>query len=172
MAVWFRHQKTSGLDSWSLVGKTISASGAPNAAFAVAEMAFATSHAGQAPAGFATIKFLEFAQEYVVGLSSHLESFAGYFATALVQRVSVDGALIEVNGNRQGSIGVGRAIDYDLDDQIGIGIAVNESGSARDVTLTYAKHAPQKQSQDIDVWGVRMQFVTLARHVHLPLVRR
>lgn len=144
---------------WSLIGKLVPASGSPGTAFPIARMTFAQPHPGRAPAGFLATTYNSVVDEFMVGLTSHLETVWGYISLALVQRVSSIGELLNLDGSVKSQPGVGNSVDYDNDDQISVGMAVNSMGEtgASEYLVVYGKHAPREPAQDFDIWGVRVQ---------------
>jgi len=156
-------------------GSLVPASGTPGTVFTVAQMPFAQSHTGQSPTGFLAAAYASTAQEYMVGLTSHLESVWGYLSFALVQRVSSDGQLLEMDGSPQTEPGVGSSVDYENDDQMAIGLAVSPVSGAgtADYMAVYSKHSTGKPAQDYDIWGVRVQIpAPYLKSVYLPIVSR
>ena len=149
------------------------ASGTAGTPFTIAEMPFAQSHTGQSPTGFLAATYLGTAQEYMVGMTSHLESLWGYKSFALVQRVSNNGQLLKMDGTPQSSPGVGYSVDYENEDQITMGMATNPVGGVRtaDYIVVYGKHLRNKPAQDYDIWSVRIQIpAPYLKSVYLPLV--
>ena len=159
LAVWFAREAQSNATIWSVNGRFVSGNGSPQAVFTIARMTFAQSHTGQAPAGFLATCYLNAAQEYLVGMTTHLESLWGYLSLALIQRVDREGRLLKLDGSVRSQPGVGYSVDYDNDDQIGIGLTANPVGGVgkADYMVIYGKHAPGHSSQDFDIWGTRVQ---------------
>jgi hypothetical protein len=124
-------------------------------------MTFAQPHPGHAPAGFLAVTHNSDVDEFLVGLTSHLESVWGYISLALVQRVSNFGELLNLDGSAKSQPGVGNSVDYDNDDQISMAMAVNPTGQtgSSEYLMLYGKHAPRQTAKDFDVWGVRMRML-------------
>jgi hypothetical protein len=175
LATWFSRSSEGGAAIWSVKASLIPRVGAPGTAFTVAQMSFAQSHAGQAPTGFLSATYAATAREYLVGMTSHLESIWGYLSSARIQRIGSDGQLLAMDGSPRTSPGVGYAIDYQNDDQIAIGLAVNPMGQGRtaDYVAVYAKHQTGQTAQDFDIWGVRVEVpAPHLQHLYLPLVTK
>jgi hypothetical protein len=176
LATWFDKRVESDVDIWSLLGSRVQSNGTISATPAtLAEMSFASSHSGQAPAGFTAAGSLWTADEFLVAFTSHLESIWGYLSLALVQRVTPDGNLVDIDGNPMASSGVGASVDYDNDDQLSIDIAARPIGGSKtaNYVVVYSKHNSESHSQDFDIWSVRIDMTTpTIREVYLPLVNR
>jgi hypothetical protein len=175
LAAWFSREAEDGAVVWSADGSLVSSGGTPGTAFTIAQTSFAQSHAGQSPTGFLSAAYASTAQEYLVGMTSHLESVWGYLSLARIQRVSYDGQLLNQDGAVQGTPGVGYSVDYDNDDQIAVGLAVNPVSGAgtADYMAVYAKHRMDQTAQDFDIWSVRVQIpAPYLKSVYLPLVSR
>ncbi|MCI0520267.1 MAG: hypothetical protein L0Z70_08430 [Chloroflexi bacterium] len=176
LATWFDKRVESDVNIWSLLGSRVQSNGAISAVpVTLAEMSFASSHTGQAPAGFTAAGSLWTADEFLVAFTSHLESLWGYLSLALVQRVTPEGNLVDMDGNLMASYGVGASVDYDNDDQLSIDIAARPIGGSKtaDYLVVYSKHNSESHSQDFDIWSVRIDMTTPAiREVYLPLVNR
>ena len=173
LAAWFDRNVEYSAVIWSVKGHLVPANGTVGTPFTIAEMPFAQSHAGQSPTGFLAAAYLATAQEYLVGMTSHLESLWGYMSFALVQRVSNDGQLLNKDGTPQSSPGVGYSVDYENEDQIAIGMATNPVGGVRtaDYMVVYGKHLRSKPAQDYDIWSARIQIpAPYLKSVYLPLV--
>jgi hypothetical protein len=64
-------------------------------------------------------------------------------------------------------------VDYENDDQIAIGLAVNPASGAgsADYMAVYAKHRTDQTAQDFDIWSVRVQIpAPYGNSVYLPFV--
>jgi hypothetical protein len=172
---WFNRETEDSAVVWSVKGSLISSAGTPGTAFTVAQMSFAQSHTGQSPTGFLSAAYASTAQEYLVGMTSHLESVWGYLSLARIQRVSHNGQLLDRNGAVQSTPSVGYSVDYENDDQIAIWLAVNPVSGAgtADYMVVYAKHRTDQTAQDFDIWSARVQIPALyVKSVYLPLVSR
>jgi len=173
LVTWFDRNVEDSAVIWSVKGRLVPASGTAGTPFTIAEMPFAQSHTGQSPTGFLAATYLGTAQEYMVGMTSHLESLWGYKSFALVQRVSNNGQLLKMDGTPQSSPGVGYSVDYENEDQITMGMATNPVGGVRtaDYIVVYGKHLRNKPAQDYDIWSVRIQIpAPYLKSVYLPLV--
>ncbi|MFX0203071.1 MAG: hypothetical protein ACFFCW_43765, partial [Candidatus Hodarchaeota archaeon] len=65
------------------------------------------------------------------------------------------------------------SVDYENDDQIAVGLAINPVSGAgtADYVAVYAKHQTDQTSQDFDVWSVRVQMpAPYMESVYLPFV--
>jgi len=175
LTTWFSREVEDTAAIWSVEGNLISSGGTPGTVFTVAQMSFAQSHAGQSPTGFLSVAYASTAQEYLVGMTSHLESVWGYLSLARIQRISHDGQLLKKDGSAQNTPGVGYSVDYENDDQIAIGLAVNPVSGAgtADYMAVYAKHRTDQTAQDFDLWSVRVQIpAPYVKSVYLPLVSK
>lgn len=175
LTTWFSQEVEDSAVIWSVKGNLISSGGTPGTVFTVSQMSFAQSHAGQSPAGFLSAAYASTAQEYLVGMTSHLESVWGYLSLARIQRVSSDGQLLKMDGSPQSTPGVGYSVDYENDDQIAMGLAVNpvSGAGAADYMAVYAKHRTDQTAQDFDIWSVRVQIpAPYVKSVYLPLVSK
>ncbi|MCB0115850.1 MAG: hypothetical protein KDD84_17235, partial [Caldilineaceae bacterium] len=159
LATWFQRTPSDSAVTWSVTARSVSNNGTLGAAFPVVQMSFAQPHAGQSPTGYLAITYAADREEYLVGMTSHLESVWGYFSLARVQRISQSGELLRMDGTVQDSVGIGYSIDYENDDQIGMGLALKPTGdpAMADYMTVYAKHRTDQTSQDYDVWSVRVQ---------------
>ncbi len=176
LTTWFSREVEDSAVIWSVKGNLISSGGTPETVFTVSQMSFAQSHAGQSPAGFLSAAYASTAQEYLVGMTSHLESVWGYLSLARIQRISSDGQLLKMDGSPQNTPGVGYSVkDYENDDQIAMGLAVNPVSGAgtADYMAVYAKHRTDQTAQDFDIWSVRVQIpAPYVKSVYLPLVSK
>ena len=174
LVAWFSRQTAGSAAIWSVEGCLVPGSGSPGAPFTVARMTFAQPHPGRAPTGFLAAAGLSAAQEYLVGMTTHLESVWGYLSSARIQRVSTAGQLLKMDGTPLSSPAVGYSVDYENDDQVGIGLATNPASAANsDYMLAYSKHARNRPAQDYDIWGARIQLPGPAlRGIYLPCVGR
>jgi len=80
-----------------------------------------------------------------------------------------------MDGSTQSAPGIGVSVDYENDDQIALGLAVNPLSSVRtaDYMTVYAKHRTDQTAQDFDIWSVRVQIpAPYLSSVCLPLVSR
>jgi hypothetical protein len=155
---WYERQVTDGLPRWLLHGRFLSSGAALSTPFTIAQMTFAESHPDSAPSGFVDLLYSRTAQEYIAAMTSQLESVFGYFSTVRLQRIDTTGRLLRMNGNRLSTPAVGTAIDYDYDSQISVTLARQDSSYRGDLLAVYGKHAPNRQSQDFDIWAVPTWF--------------
>lgn len=160
LVAWFAQAREDDARIWSVMARLAPASGPASAEILVARMTFAESHTGAAPSGFLAAAYLSPSQEFMVGLSSHLESIWGYLSLARIQRVTKDGQLLKLDGTVRSEPGVGTSIDSDNDDQIGLALTANPTGytGTADYLAAYSKHAPGLAGQDFDIWGGRISF--------------
>ena len=169
---WFTRKAEATAVMWSVQARLLSSSGAAEAAFPIARNNFAQSHPENAPTGFLASAYAPGIDEYLVGLSSHVESFWGYFSLALVQRVRADGTLLRLDGSVLDQPGVGYSIDYENDDQINIGLVADtlQKFSAHYLAV-YSKHPLDHSELDFDIWGTRI-FIPAAnsRNLYLPTI--
>jgi hypothetical protein len=175
LTTWFSREVEDSAVIWSVKGNLISSGGTPGTVFTVAQMSFAQSHAGQSPTGFLPAAYASTAREYLVGMTSHLESVWGYLSLARIQRISSDGQLLKMDGSPQSTPGVGYSVDYENDDQIAMGLVVNPVSGAgtADYMAVYAKHRTDQTAQDFDIWSVRVQIpAPYVKSVYLPLVSK
>lgn len=175
LVVWFSHRLQDGAHLWSVNGHLLPSGNLPGTPFAVARMTFAQPHDGRAPTGYLAAAFLAPANEYLIGMSSHVESIWGYLSFALVQRVTPQAQLLRLDGTVRSQPGIGNSIDYANDDQIGIGLATDPLGGVgtADYLAIYSKHAPGQPSTDFDVWDARVRMPAPGiKGSYLPLVIR
>jgi hypothetical protein len=176
LTVWFVRMTQGSAVIWSVMGNLIPASGNPGTApFTVARMSFAQPHTGNSPAGFLAVAYSWASREYLVGMSSYLESVWGYLSLVLVQRVSYDGQLLKLDGSVQSQPGVGYSIDYENEDQLSPGIALNpiSSPKATDFLIVYSKHLVNQTAQDTDIWSIRVQEeAPYVKSVFLPAIMK
>jgi hypothetical protein len=169
---WFTRKAETTAVLWSVHASLLPLNGAAEPAFPVAQINFAQSHPENAPTGFLATAYAPKIDEYLVGLSSHMESFWGYFSIALVQRVSADGALLRLDGSVQNQPGVGYALDYENDDQIGIGLAADTARVySADYFAVYSKHPLNHSEHDFDIWGARVFIpASNSRNLYVPAI--
>jgi len=175
LATWFSREVEDSAVIWSVEGNLISSGGTPGTVFTITQMSFAQSHAGQSPNGFLSAAYASTAQEYLVGMTSHLESARGYLSLARIQRISGDGQLLKTDGSPQSTPGIGYSVDYENDDQIAMALAANPvSGvGTADYMTVYAKHQRAQTAQDCDIWSVRVQIpAPYLKSVYLPLISK
>jgi hypothetical protein len=175
LVTWFSREARQNAVIWTVEGNLVSSGGTPGKIFAVARMPFAESHAGQSPSGFLSATYASTAREYLVGITSHLESLWGYLSFARVQRINSGGELLKMDGSPQSAPGVGYSVDYENDDQIAMGLAVNPvSGSeTADYMAVYAKHRTDETAQDCDIWSVRAKIpAPYVKTIYFPLVSK
>ncbi|MBX7233931.1 MAG: hypothetical protein K1X65_06055 [Caldilineales bacterium] len=158
LVVWFAQARENDARIWSVLARPVSANDPAGAVFPVVRMTYAESHNGEAPSGFLATDYLASPQEFMVTLSSHLESIWGYLSLVRVQRITKDGQLLKLDGAVRSEPGVGNSVDSDNDDQIGVAMATNPSGNTgtADYLVAYSKHAPSQTGQDFDIWGGRI----------------
>jgi hypothetical protein len=80
LATWFTREIQDVAVIWSVMGRLVAGSGTPGTSFTIAQMPFAQSHTGQSPAGFLAAVYSSSAQEYMVGVTTYLESLWGYLS--------------------------------------------------------------------------------------------
>ena len=176
VAVWFARTTQGGAVIWSVMGNLIPISGIPSTTpFTVARITFAQSHTGNSPAGYLSIAYSWASKEYLVAMSSYMESVWGYLSLALIQRVRYDGQLLKLDGSIQSQPGVGYSVDYENEDQLAPGIAVNpiSNPATTDFMIVYGKHLINQSAQDTDIWNVRVQEeAPYAKSVFLPEIMK
>jgi hypothetical protein len=178
LALWFDRQPSDGAVVWSTLGRLVFQDGETSAPFTATRATFAQRHIGNAPSGFLAAAYTSSTREFVIGMTSYLESFSGYFSYALAQRLTEDGQLLRIDGTPQSAPGVGTTVDTQLDDKVGVAVAVRPSTSAGTAvyTLAYSKHAPNKPALDFDIWSAGLEilapFAPPEEELYLPLVRR
>lgn len=157
LAAWFTRRVDNSATIYTVAGAIVTTTLTTTQPLTVAQISFAQSHVGQSPTGFLSNIYNHAAQEYLVGMTTHLESVWGYLSLARIQRVSRAGQLIQRNGNIQLSPGIGYSIDNDNDDQIAIDLTSRTVGNNAHYVAVYAKHPLNRSAQDFDIWGVQMQ---------------
>lgn len=175
MSAWFDHEPQVESDRWSIAAAMVPIIGPMDAPFTVARTTYGQSHAGSAPVGSLAITFNQAVNEYLVGFSLYMESFMGYLSSALVQRVDPGGQLLRVDGTVMAEPGVGRAVDYAVDDQLFIALAANPSGGVNrsNILTVYSKRLPEGHGRDMDIYGVQVIYPASNGHyLFLPSVVR
>jgi hypothetical protein len=169
LLAWFSRAVQGTAVVWSVTGRLVAGSGSPAAAFKIMQMTFAQSHSLQPPTGFLAATYSSFTQEYLVGMTSHLESLWGYLSLALIQRLGSNGQLRKLDGTAQSLPSVGYSVDYENDDQIALGLAANPivAPSLPDYLVVYSKHVEDRPSQDFDIWGTG---IDIKNYAFLPTV--
>jgi hypothetical protein len=173
LATWFSRASQGNGVTWSVKGRLVPISGTPGDAFTIASIPFAEQHMGNSPAGFLDVTYNPSTQEYMVGMTSYQESLWGYLSSALTQRVSPTGQLLNLAGTVMNQPGVGFAVDYAIEDQISLSMAMSPVAgpSSAGGMIVYSKHSPGKPSQDSDIWGVSIQLpAPNLKNIHLPVV--
>jgi hypothetical protein len=169
LAIWFTREGSTQSATWSVVGSLVS-NGIPQSSFTVAQMTFVETTS--APTGFLSAIYSSSANEYLVGMTSHIESINGFISAALVQRVSLNGSLLYLeDGSVMNDASVGWSVDYDNDDQVGIALAVNSAN----YLVAYSRHAPDKHSRDFDIWAAKVQVspgsvIPVSGKIYIPVV--
>ena len=159
LAIWFTQSVQDTASIWSVKGRIVAANGSLGPVITVAEMPFAQQHQGNSPTGFLGIRYNSAVREYLVGITSHLESIWGYLSSCRVQRLGIGGQLLNIDGTPRSLPGVGTAIDYANDDQLAVALAANPNSgpNTADYLVAYGKHAPGQPSLDFDTWDTRIQ---------------
>lgn len=171
LAAWFAHQSDVANDAWSVQAALVSADGSVLPPFTVARTTYSQTHAGKAPTGSLAIAHNPAANEFLVGFGLYMESFGGYVSSALVQRVDVNGQLLRMDGSVMPAPGVGRAVDYALDDQLFVALAANASSgpNTSDILAVYSKRLLEGHEYNMDIFGVRVTYpVSKGNYVFLP----
>ena len=175
LATWFERQPRDGAVTWLAKGTQMLTDTSTTTPFTITTVTFAQQHPGQAPTGFLDAAYNSSAREFLVGLTSHLESVWGYISFALIQRISPFGQLLKLNGTAMAQPSVGYSVDYGNEDQLAITVAVNPMGDplTTEYLMAYGRHAPGQQSQDSDIWTARLRLpASYVQSVFLPLVVR
>ena len=175
LVLWFEQEQMGSAREWNIRGALVANNNIPQF-HQISRMTFANNHPGNAPTGFPAIVYNRPASEYMVSMTTHLESLWGYFSSARIQRVLDNGQLLKLDGSIRDRAGVGYSVDYTNDDQLSIAAAANPATTdgASDVLLVYAKHAPNQHTRDFDIWAVRIRVpvASLEPVVWLPLAWR
>jgi hypothetical protein len=171
LVAWFRREAMDTAIIWSVNGSLVSADGIEETNFSIAQFAYAQTHADQAPTGYLSAVYSNAAHEYLVGMTSQLESWRGYLSHARIQRVSSSGQLLSMDGSTYDQPNVGHFVDSEVADQITMGITANSQGQTDDVDylVVYAKHQKVQPFQDFDIWSVRVSSFS-GDTVYLPLI--
>ncbi|MCB0063297.1 MAG: hypothetical protein KDE19_14350 [Caldilineaceae bacterium] len=158
LVTWFARDPASSFAKWQVVGRLVTSSTAVGAPVTLMQMLYTQPHPGDAPQGYLRTVYVPTLDEFLVGMTVHLETFFGYFSSVQVQRVQLNGDLLTLAGEPQAVAGNGAAVDYALETQLALGMAVRTAGpsSAADVAVVYGKHAAGGGLQDFDIWGVRL----------------
>lgn len=155
---WFEKVQQVGASQWHVKGAMVSPNNPPSI-FTVLNMTFAEQHPGNAPTGFLATSYNRSVSEYLVAVTTHMESIWGYLSSTRIQRVTDGGELLKLDGSVRSAPGVGYAVDYENDDQVSLGIAANEriETGASDFMAVYSKHASSQHARDYDIWSVKMR---------------
>jgi hypothetical protein len=175
LTAWFDHEPQGASQHWSVQAALVPATGASGTPFSIAATSYSQQHLGEAPSGSLSLAYSRAASEYLVGFTIYTESFFGYLSSALVQRVSTSGQLLRVDGSLLSEPGVGRAVDYAVDNQLFIALAENPNSGAdiSDVLVLYSKRLPGGHARDMDIFGARLTYPASAYHyAFLPAVTR
>lgn len=156
LAVWFQRSASTNEVTWTGQGRLVPTTGDLVSRFPVVQMTFLQPHLGNAPTGFLDAGYDGGAQEFWVGLSSHMETIWGYLSFVRLQPVSSQGQLLQLDGAVQAGVGVGYSVDYVNDDQISLALFVGNSAvdpaGAPLILTVYGRHTPSHPAQDFDVW--------------------
>lgn len=171
MVGWFDRTTQDSAVVWSVDARPVTGSGSVGQLFEVARAPFVESHPNQQPTGFLSLGYTSAANEFLVALTTHLESVFGYRSFVLVQRVAATGGLINTDGSAQSGAGVGTSIDYSSEDQITVGVSPASSGaSSADYLVSYGKHAVGSGGVDYDVWINRVTIPASVTPTFTPTV--
>lgn len=152
LATWFTREGAGEVALWQVQGQLFAANGVGQK-LAIAEMTFVQTAGKSPPVGFLDVVYQPATREFLVAMTTHVESVFGYFSSARIQRVNVDGSLLRLNGSPQEGSGIGSAIDFTSNDQISLSAAANDTSShSGGYLVVYGKHAPNQHSQDFDLW--------------------
>lgn len=171
---WFSRVVESDGVTWSVQSRFVtpdSSTASVSAPFSVFEIPFVLSHVGNSPTGFLAAVYQPAAQEFVVGLTSHLEGLTGYLSLARLQRVSADGKLIDRSGRVQLEPTIGYFIDSLRQEQFSISMAANSLPDSRSIIVLYGKNPGNTSSQDYDIWSTKVSLAEL-RRAYIPFVQR
>jgi hypothetical protein len=175
LAAWFSRETQNTAVVWSVQGRLVPAAGSPAAPLTLARMTFAQPHSGQSPTGFLASSYAWPAREYLVAVTSQLESVWGYISSLRVQRLTAQGGLLRLDGTAQSQPGVGYLVDYETDDQVSAALAVDPAfaADAAAFLIAYGKHDLSQPAQDFDIWGVQVRLPAAAAYRGLlPVVRK
>jgi hypothetical protein len=175
LVAWFDHQPQAAIQNWSVQAAFVPATGAPGTPFPIAGTSYAQQHLGEAPTGSLSLAYSRAMGEYLVGFTLYTESFFGYLSSALVQRVGASGQLLRVDGSLLPEPGIGRAVDYAVDNQLFVALAENPNSGPdiSDVLVLYSKRRPGGHARDMDIYGARVTYPVAAYHyAFLPAVTR
>jgi len=143
----------------SVKSKTISSNGNLGEPVTIANMSFAQSHTDDPPFGFLSSAAINAADEYLIGMTSHLESLGGFYSSLRVQRMDHENHLLKNDGTIRDQVSIGEILDIEKDDQLSLNITANpNSGSGTaDYLAVYAKHMTSGSPYDFDIFSVRIQ---------------
>jgi hypothetical protein len=157
LATWFERQPSHDAAVWSIHGRLIPGIGAARDKFSIAETILIQRTDRTAPSGFVDSAYHGPSQEFLVALTSHIESVFGYFSSTRIQRIDLTGQLLKADGQIQDTPGIGTAIDFANDDQLTLALATNPTASSNTGYLVaYGKHAPNQHAKDFDIWAGRI----------------
>jgi len=172
LATWFRKSEEGSAVVWSVTGSLLSRSEPTIGPLTIAEMTLAELAVEDAPTGFLGAAFDTAAGEYLAAWTSHRELFTGYTSRAAIQRITQDGRLLALDGSEKPSPDSGYLLDSTNLDQLSLGLATNpEAGEdLSEYLVAYARQATCGAEADFDIWGTRVQVVTVEYGAWLPLV--
>jgi hypothetical protein len=161
MVSWFQRTTTSNGAQWAVMGQLTPNQGTPS--FPIFAITYANSHPGDAPTGYLAATYTAATGDYLVGVTTHLETFTGYFSAAQIQRVTATGQLLSLAGMPQDTPSIGEAIDLSSDSQLSLAMTYTSNqppGESRTLFL-YGKHAPGQPAQDFNIWGAQLRVATV-----------
>lgn len=127
MVAWFEHRPDGEYHDWAILASRVPDNGLLASPKIVARTSYVETHVGREPTGTVDIAYNRAAGEYLVAFAMYTESVWGYLSSIFVQRLDETGQLLAFDGTDQQDPGVGRAVDYSLDDQIFVSLATNTS---------------------------------------------
>lgn len=157
---WFQRTTTSNGAQWAVMGQLNPNQGTPS--FPIFAITYANGHPGDAPTGYLAATYTGATGDYLVGVTTHLETFTGYFSAAQIQRVTATGQLLSLAGMPQDTPSIGEAIDLSSDSQLSLAMTDTSNqptGESRTLFL-YGKHAPGQPAQDFNIWGAQLRVAT------------
>jgi hypothetical protein len=162
LVAWFERQAAGESTLWNVTGRQVAPNGSAGATQVVNQMTYFSPSPDNPPTGFLDSAYNEVADEYLIAISSHAQSIYGYYASARIQRVALDGSLLNINGTLQSQANMGALVDYSTDDQISIAISSAYGDNKQPgYMLIFGHHVPSRHSQDYNIWGSALGFVGL-----------
>lgn len=159
LVVWFEHNVSGASALWSVWGNFVTMTEIGEKV-EIIRMSFGQPHPNDAPTGFLTSAFDLVNQEFAIGISSHLEVFTGYVPSVRLQRFTLNGQLLRLDGSTRLSPGVGDRLDTALAAQLSLAMSNQHIAGREGYLVVYGKNAINNHARDYDIWSSRTEFLT------------